>query len=51
MLWTIGGILALVWLLGFFGYVGGGVVPLILAIATIVFVVIIVMRDPENSRA
>lgn len=51
MLWTIGGILALLWLLCFFFQVEGGLIPLILAITTIVFLLKVLMRDPEFSRS
>jgi hypothetical protein len=38
MLWTIVGILVLLWLLGFATQVGGGLIHLILVVAVIVFV-------------
>jgi hypothetical protein len=38
MLWTIGGILALLWLFGFMSHVGGSLIHLLLAAAVIVFV-------------
>jgi Family of unknown function (DUF5670) len=39
MLWTIVGILLVLWLLGFIGHVGGGLIHLLLVVAAIVFVV------------
>jgi hypothetical protein len=39
MLWTIIGILVLLWLLGFATHVGGGLIHLILVVALVVFVV------------
>jgi hypothetical protein len=39
MLWTIIGILVVLWLLGFLSHVGGGLIHLILVVAVIVFVV------------
>jgi len=39
MLWTIIGILVLLWLLGFATHIGGGLIHLILVVAVIVFVV------------
>jgi Family of unknown function (DUF5670) len=39
MLWTIIGILVLLWLLGFIGHVGGAFIHLLLVIALVVFVV------------
>jgi hypothetical protein len=39
MLWTIIGILVLLWLLGFIGHVGGALIHLLLVVALIVFVV------------
>jgi hypothetical protein len=39
MLWTIVGILLLLWLLGFAFHVGGGLIHALLVIALIVFVV------------
>jgi uncharacterized protein DUF5670 len=50
MLWTIGAILAFLWLLSFVGHAGWWV-HLILAIATIGFVVNLLMHDPESSLA
>jgi hypothetical protein len=38
MLWTIVGILVILWLLGFVGHVGGGLIHLLLVVAAIVFV-------------
>ncbi len=37
MLWTIIGILVLLWILGFALHVGGGLIHLILVVAVIVF--------------
>ena len=39
MLWTIIGILVVLWLLGFATHVGGALIHLILVVAVIVFVV------------
>lgn len=39
MLWTIIGILVLLWLLGFLTHVGGAFIHLILVVALVVFVV------------
>lgn len=39
MLWTIMGILLLLWLFGFIGHIGGGLIHLLLVIALIVFIV------------
>jgi hypothetical protein len=39
MLWTIVGVLVVLWLLGFVGNVGGGLIHLLLVAAAIVFVV------------
>lgn len=50
MSWTIGAILVILWLLSFVGPVVGWV-HLILAIATIGFVVKMLMHDPQNSWA
>ena len=38
MLWTILVILLVLWLLGFFGHVGGGLIHILLVIALIVFI-------------
>ena len=38
MLWTIVGILVILWLLGFSFHVGGGLIHLLLVIALVVFV-------------
>jgi hypothetical protein len=38
MLWTIVGILVLLWLVGFLTEVGGGLIHLLLVIALIVFI-------------
>ena len=50
MLWTLGAILAFLWLLSFVGHAGGWV-HLILAIATIGFVMNLLMHDPESPLA
>jgi hypothetical protein len=39
MLWTIMVILLVLWLLGFLGHVGGGMIHLLLVIAAIVLVI------------
>ena len=50
MLGRIGGILTFLWLIAFVGPVGGACAPLLLAIATIVFLLSLRMRhDPESS--
>jgi K+-transporting ATPase A subunit len=38
MLWTIVGILVVLWLLGFLGHVGGGLIHLLLVVALVVFI-------------
>lgn len=38
MLWTIIGILLVLWLLGFIAHIGGGLIHLLLVIAVIVFI-------------
>jgi hypothetical protein len=38
MVWTIAGILLVLWLLGFSMHVGGGLIHLLLVIAIVVFV-------------
>ena len=38
MIWTIVAILVVLWLLGFIGHVGGGLIHLLLVIALIVFI-------------
>jgi hypothetical protein len=38
MLWTIVGVLVLLWLFGFMAHVGGGLIHLLLVVALIVFV-------------
>ena len=38
MLWTIIGALVVLWLLGFIGHIGGGLIHIILIIAAIVLV-------------
>jgi hypothetical protein len=38
MLWTIIGVLVVLWLLGFIGHIGGGLIHIILVIAAIVLV-------------
>lgn len=50
MLGRTGGILVLLWLIAFIGHVGGAWEPLLLAIATIAFLVSFLMQlDPETS--
>jgi hypothetical protein len=39
MLWTILGILVLLWLLGFVTHVGGALIHLLLVVALVVFIV------------
>jgi uncharacterized membrane protein (DUF106 family) len=39
MLWTILVILLVLWLLGFIGHVGGGLIHLLLVVALIVFII------------
>jgi hypothetical protein len=38
MLWTVIGVLVVLWLLGFIGHIGGGLIHIILVIAAIVLV-------------
>lgn len=38
MIWTIIGILVLLWIFGFMGQIGGGLIHLLLVIALIVFI-------------
>jgi hypothetical protein len=38
MLWTVVGILVVLWLLGFIGHVGGSLIHILLVIALIVFI-------------
>jgi 4-hydroxybenzoate polyprenyltransferase len=38
MVWTVIGILIVLWLLGLIGHIGGGLIHLLLIIAAIVFV-------------
>lgn len=38
MLWTIIGVLVVLWLLGFIGQIGGGLIHILLVIAAIVLV-------------
>lgn len=38
MLWTIIGILLVLWLLGFIAHIGGGLIHILLVIAVIVFI-------------
>ncbi len=42
MLWTILVILLVLWLLGFIGHVGGGLIHLLLVVALIIFIINIV---------
>ncbi|HSW78419.1 MAG TPA: lmo0937 family membrane protein [Candidatus Babeliales bacterium] len=37
MIWTIIGILVLLWLVGLIGHIGGGLIHLLLVVAVIVF--------------
>ena len=39
MLWTIVGVLVILWLIGLIGHIGGGFIHLLLVIALIVFIV------------
>jgi hypothetical protein len=39
MLWTILGVVLVLWLLGFIGHVGGGLIHLLLVVAAVVFIV------------
>jgi hypothetical protein len=50
MLWTTGAILLVLWLLSFISHAGWWV-HLILAVATIGFVMNVLMHDPESSWA
>jgi hypothetical protein len=49
MRWAIGAILVVLWLLSFVGPVRGWLIHLILAVATVVLLVNVLMLDPENS--
>lgn len=39
MLWTVIGILVILWFLGLLGHIGGGLIHLLLVIALVVFIV------------
>jgi hypothetical protein len=49
MLWTIAGILLVLWLLGFSMHVGGGLIHALLVIAIIVFVFNMLMGRRSSS--
>jgi hypothetical protein len=38
MLWTIIGVLVVLWLLGLIGHIGGGLIHLLLVVALVVFI-------------
>jgi K+-transporting ATPase A subunit len=38
MLWTVVGVLVVLWLLGFLGHVGGGLIHILLVVALVVFI-------------
>jgi uncharacterized protein DUF5670 len=42
MLWTIAVVLIVLWLLGFIGHIGGGLIHLLLAIAVVVVLIRII---------
>lgn len=44
MFLTIAAILAVLWLLGFIGHIGGGIIHLVLVIALVVFVYDVLVR-------
>jgi len=44
MLWTIVGVLLILWLLGFGFSIGGGLIHLLLVVALVVFVINLVTR-------
>jgi hypothetical protein len=44
MVWTIIGILLILWLLGLVGNIGGGIIHLLLVIAVIVFIYDLVIK-------
>jgi hypothetical protein len=44
MLWTIFVVLVILWLLGFFGHIGGGLIHILLVIAVIVLIYNLVAR-------
>lgn len=44
MLWTIVGVLFVLWILGFIGGIGGGLIHLLLVLAGIVFVFNLISR-------
>ena len=49
MLWTIGGILALLWLFGFMSDVGGSLIHLVLVIAVVMFVAHFLRGPPPGG--
>jgi hypothetical protein len=51
MQWAIGTVLIFLWLLSFVGPVGGWLIHLTLAVATVIWLVNGLMRDPESSLA
>ncbi len=48
MLWTIVGILVILWLLGFIAHIGGALIHLILVVAAIVFIYNLVTRGRKR---
>jgi hypothetical protein len=49
MLWTIAGILLVLWLLGFSMHVGGGLIHALLVIAIVVFVYNLLTRRRSSA--
>jgi len=49
MLWTIAGILLVLWLLGFSMHLGGGLIHALLVIAIIVFVYNLIARRGSSA--
>ena len=49
MLWTIAGILLVLWLLGFSMHVGGGLIHALLVIALVVFVYNLMIRRRSSA--
>ncbi|MBI3652853.1 MAG: lmo0937 family membrane protein [Acidobacteria bacterium] len=39
MLWTILAVILILWLLGFIGHIGGGLIHLLLVVALVIFVI------------
>lgn len=48
MLWTVVVILAVLWLLGFIGHIGGDLIHLLLVVAVIVFIYNLIVRGRRS---